>query len=188
MNAAGASLGDGDTGMTISRMIERIHAACAAVSPTIGDALTAWSRECMRASESSLGTVIALGLSRAEKLTNDKEAIGPADIARMLSTAIEGVTVRAGSKVGDKAILDSLDYMRRHLSERDEKEELLALALAADEEALNDFRGRQCKISRARMYAKKSIGVDDPGMLAAYMIVEVVARPLLQSPTLTVDS
>ena len=33
-------------------------------------------------------------------------------------------------------------------------------------DALNEFKGKECKIGRARMFAEKSKDLDDPGMFA----------------------
>jgi hypothetical protein len=51
------------------------------------------------------------------------------------------------------------------------KEGLLAVALAAAERALRDYRDRASKLGRARMYGERSIGHDDPGMLAIVLLL-----------------
>jgi phosphoenolpyruvate---glycerone phosphotransferase subunit DhaL len=37
---------------------------------------------------------------------------------------------------------------------------------------MDDFRDRQAKIGRARIFAEKSAGLDDPGMLAFRRILD----------------
>jgi hypothetical protein len=149
LNAADSILGDGDTGMTIMHMIERLHGASASLPPTVGAALTAWSRECMRASGSSLGTVIALGLGRAARLAVDQTEIGPADLAAMLTAAIDGITARAGSSLGDKTILDSLARIRQSMSDPAAADDMHAAALSGARAALDEFRDRPNRIGRA---------------------------------------
>lgn len=49
-----------------------------------------------------------------------------------------------------------------------------AAAKAALEAALTEFRGRENKIGRARIFAERSRGLDDPGMIAARHMLESV--------------
>jgi hypothetical protein len=46
--------------------------------------------------------------------------------------------------------------------------------VAATGAALADFRDRPCAMGRARMFAEKSIGLDDPGMLAMAELTRAV--------------
>jgi dihydroxyacetone kinase-like protein len=41
-------------------------------------------------------------------------------------------------------------------------------------DTMNIFRNRQSKIGRARIFGEKSIGLDDPGMLAFKRMLEVL--------------
>jgi hypothetical protein len=50
-------------------------------------------------------------------------------------------------------------------------------ALKVAKQALDTLRDRPCRVGRARMYAEKSVGEDDPGMLAFLRLVEAVAAP-----------
>ena len=44
------------------------------------------------------------------------------------------------------------------------------------DEALDTFRDRKATIGRARIFAEKSVGLDDPGMLAMNRIVKAIAN------------
>ena len=46
---------------------------------------------------------------------------------------------------------------------------------AAARVTLAAFRDKPCRIGRARMYAHKSVGIDDPGMLAFVKLTEAIA-------------
>ncbi len=50
--------------------------------------------------------------------------------------------------------------------------DLHAVALQAAEGALVAYRERESRMGRARMYGAKSAGSDDPGMLAAVMLLK----------------
>jgi hypothetical protein len=43
--------------------------------------------------------------------------------------------------------------------------------------ALQSFRGRPCKVGRARMYPTESADADDPGMLAFVRLTETICGP-----------
>jgi len=49
---------------------------------------------------------------------------------------------------------------------------LLEAADRAAAKALDEFRGLPCKQGRARIYGKKTIGIDDPGMVVVRKLVE----------------
>lgn len=38
--------------------------------------------------------------------------------------------------------------------------------------ALDDFRDKPCKIGRARIFAERTIGMDDPGMVAFQVMLD----------------
>ena len=40
-------------------------------------------------------------------------------------------------------------------------------------DALNKFKGKECKIGRARMFAEKSKDLDDPGMYAFHKLSSI---------------
>jgi len=46
------------------------------------------------------------------------------------------------------------------------------LRIELQPKALDEFRGLPCKQGRARIYGKKTIGIDDPGMVVVRKLVE----------------
>jgi dihydroxyacetone kinase-like protein len=71
-------------------------------------------------------------------------------------------------------VLDSLVAIGDALAAGDGDDGGLAEASAAAHRALDDFRGRESKLGRARMFAARSAGHDDPGMLAAALVLDAV--------------
>jgi dihydroxyacetone kinase-like protein len=49
---------------------------------------------------------------------------------------------------------------------------LAALARNAAANAIEEFRNKPNRIGRARMFAEKSVGMDDPGMVAVLRMTE----------------
>jgi dihydroxyacetone kinase-like protein len=157
LNAADRVMGDGDTGMTVASVVEAWRAALGNDYQDVGTMLRELGRETRCATGSSLGSVMGIGLSAAGKS-------GAASTVAMLDAATAAITERSGAHPGDKTILDALIAIRGALAEgRD--------PVDAAQDALDTFKAREAKIGRARIYGAKSAGHDDPGMLAALLLV-----------------
>ena len=96
---------------------------------------------------------------RIPRRQRDAPGHGPRDATR------DGIE-RSGASAGDKTILDSLVAIRAALASGEDP-------LDAAQRALDEFRTRETKIGRARIYGAKSAGHDDPGMLAALLLLRV---------------
>ena len=114
-------------------------------------------RETRRATGSSLGSVMGIGLSAAGRS-------GAVSVVEMLDAATSAIAERSGASPGDKTILDSLIAIRESAASGGDP-------IDAAQRALDAFRTREAKIGRARIYGAKSAGHDDPGMLAALLLL-----------------
>jgi len=152
LNDADSKLGDGDTGMTVARMIEALQAGAAELPPDVGAALVQCGRACSRATGSSLGAVVAMALSAAGRVTRGQEAVDRAGQAAMLAAAAAIIQERSGATPGDKTVLDSILAIQEALSGAATAASLRGVALDAAESALERFRGREARLGRARMY------------------------------------
>lgn len=171
LNAADRSLGDGDTGMTVAQVVAAWSRAVPSLPPDVGAALLSMGIETSRATGSSLGAVLAIFLSAAGRSVRGKQSLSRSDIVMALSTATKAVCERSGAVAGDKCVIDSLLAIERHLDAADDNANLLAEAVMASQVCLLEFRDRESKLGRARMYGAKSIGHDDPGMLAVMRLL-----------------
>ena len=55
-------------------------------------------------------------------------------------------------------------------------EDSVSAVITAVDETLTLFRDRACKIGRARIFADRSVGLDDPGMVAFRVMVGALKR------------
>jgi dihydroxyacetone kinase-like protein len=78
---------------------------------------------------------------------------------------------RGKGEYGDKSVLDSIDAVVRAIDGKDDPAAMLAAAKAAAEAAVAAFRDRPNRLGRARMFAERSVGMDDPGMRAFQRLV-----------------
>jgi dihydroxyacetone kinase len=174
LNEADSRLGDGDTGVMLARVVEAMAAIDYAGQPDIGAALAQMARSTASVTGSSLGTLIATGLLAVSKRAKGEAAIAWADLGGHLTVAVEAMAARGGAELGDKTVLDILDAIAGALTGKSEPAALTEAAIAAARGTLVAFRDRPCRIGRARMFAEKSVGMDDPGMLAVHEIVLAV--------------
>ena len=105
------------------------------------------------------------------KETNGRNELAPGDVDALLAKVIEALMTRGKASLGDKTVLDSLEAIRLGAADLAEGAELPEIAVAAARSALEDYRDKPNRIGRARMFAEKSIGMDDPGMVAVLRIV-----------------
>lgn len=169
LNAADGQLGDGDLGITVSKGFA--EAANTDLPADVGMALLECAKAFQRVSSSSYGTLVATGFMAAAKGAKGSESIEPAAIAGLLAAARDAMLTRGKGELGAKSVLDSLDACAVALEGASEAE-MARKAIAAARQTLEDFKGKPCKLGRARMFAERSAQLDDPGQLAFLRIVE----------------
>ena len=84
---------------------------------------------------------------------------------------------RGKAELGAKTIIDGLDALASGIEGKTDAASVAAAAEKAMDEVLAKFRHRPSAMGRARMFAEKSIGLDDPGMLALAELVHSLAKP-----------
>ncbi len=94
------------------------------------------------------------------------EALDRATLAALLGEVVDTLAARGGARLGDKTVLDSLHAVQQALAEAPDGVALRPIACDAAQAALDAFRDRPNRIGRARMFADKTLGLDDPGMVA----------------------
>ena len=171
LNRLDGQLGDGDLGTTLQRCAQLVREAL----PTMGNDLVAVFKACAaasaKASGSSFGTLLAVAF-----LTAAKNVQGPgldrAGVASLLDVIVGALSARGGAALGDKTMLDSLHAIARALQESSDADDLRAAARGAAAAALETMRAQPNRIGRARMFADKSVGADDPGMVAVLRMAQ----------------
>ncbi len=88
-----------------------------------------------------------------------------------MAAARDAMMARGKGALGDKSVLDALDAVARAIDGIDDPAKMREAAAGATATAMDAFRGRPNKLGRARMFAEKSVGMDDPGMLAFQRIL-----------------
>lgn len=179
LNAADAKLGDGDTGSMLARVLAAMSATDLQAAATVSDAFATLARAAMSATGSSLGTLFAGALLSLSKQTRARETVLWGEISDLLAIARDGMMARGGAKLGDKTVLDTLDAVVAEIAVKTDARSVGLAACVAADRTLSEFRERPCRMGRAKFFAERSVGLDDPGMLAFAVLARVLAGPML---------
>lgn len=175
LNAADAALGDGDIGVAVSEGFQAVRAELDGLPDDLGAALMSCAQALVKVRASSFATLLATGLMAAAAPLKGRASAPWSVIPELLAAAIAKMSARGRSGLGDKTVLDSLEAVRLSLAGLDDPEAMLARGVTAARTVLEEYRQRPCKQGRARIFADRSRGLDDPGMLAAMHMIEALA-------------
>ena len=171
-NAADGKIGDGDLGITILNGLEEINNNIEKFTDDLSINFMLCSQAFVKKSGSSFGTLIAFSFMHISKNLKGKNICDNKDIITMIDTAMSTIQERGKTKVGDKTILDTLDFILRNLKATKDNINYPELFKSSANEALNAFKGKKILIGRARMFEDKTKDLDDPGMLALHKLSE----------------
>ena len=171
-NAADGKVGDGDLGITILNGLEEINNNIEKFTDDLSTNFMICSQAFVKKSGSSFGTLIAFSFMNISRNLKGRNTCDHEDIITMIDTAMSTIQERGKTKVGDKTILDTLDFISRNLKATKNNINYPELFKSSANEALNAFKGKKILIGRARMFEDKTKDLDDPGMLALHKLSE----------------
>ena len=171
--------GDGDLGISMSEGYAAASAALDASEETdLGKLCVCASKAFNEAAPSSLGTITSLCLmGMARPLKGHAEA----DMALLGDALLAGtakVMEKAGSKPGEKTILDAVVPAAQAVRDNAEKGDRAALEAAAKAaaEGSEATANMTAVHGRAAYYGEKSIGLVDGGSVVGRLIFETLAK------------
>lgn len=177
LNDADAKLGDGDTGQTVRRVLEAVETALIDAPADVGAAFARLAQASAGATGSSLGTLFTTGLLALSRGTGGRAEVPWPELGGLLADAGSAMARRGRAALGDKTVLDAVYAVAGAIAGLDTPAAIGTAASVAVARSLAAFRDRPCRIGRARMFADRSVGLDDPGMLAfARLVVAVAGR------------
>ena len=171
-NAADGKIGDGDLGITILNGLEEINNNIEKFTDDLSINFMLCSQAFVKKSGSSFGTLIAFSFMNISKNLKGRNTCDHEDIITMIDTAMSTIQERGKTKVGDKTILDTLDFISINLKATKDNINYPKVFKLSTKEALNAFKGKKILIGRARMFEDKTKDLDDPGMLALHKLSE----------------
>jgi dihydroxyacetone kinase-like protein len=175
LNAADGALGDGDLGVTMTRGMRLVLETADALPDDLGLALLSCAQSFTKSSGSSYGTLTATGLMAMAKAVKGRTLVEASEVSGLLALARDAMQARGKAELGGKTVLDSLDAVAAATAGLTDPADVRRAAVDAAHAAMATFRDKPATIGRARIFAEKSKGMDDPGMLAMTWIIEAVA-------------
>jgi dihydroxyacetone kinase-like protein len=175
LNTADGALGDGDLGVTMSRGMTAISELAPTLPDDLGQALFACAQAFTKTSGSSYGTLMATGLMSAAKALKGRTTVEAAEVSALIAGARDAMQARGKADLGGKTVLDSLDAMARATAGLSDRAAVADAAADAARDAQAALRDRPATVGRARIFGDRTIGMDDPGMMAMTAIAAAVA-------------
>lgn len=176
LNALDGKLGDGDLGVTLQRGARDLRAVLDDPQDDLGVFLMKCAQAFTRTSGSSFGTLLATGLMAGAKALRGRHEAAWAELPSVMADALAAMQKRGKGALGDKTVLDALEAARAACDGLSEPAELLDAADRAVDRALSEFRDRPSRLGRARMFGERSVGLDDPGMMAFRRMLDAIVE------------
>lgn len=175
LNELDGQVGDGDLGVTLINGFNNIQTIKDEMPADVGMAFFECAKAITKVSGSSFGTLMATALMAAGKQAKGQGQIAWSEVPNLLQAGMDAMIARGGASLGDKTVLDSLDAVIKATQGIDEPKVMLEAAVKASDEALAVFKNQQCKVGRARIFGERTVGMDDPGMVAIARMLECVS-------------
>ena len=169
--------GDGDLGISMS-------AGFAAMAEAVENSQTAdlgrvfmdTSRKFNAAAPSSLGTIFSIGMMGMARALKGKTEAGTLELAQAMEAGLASIMEKAGSKPGEKTVLDALHPAIQVLLTDPEAPDVWQKAAAAAHAGSEATREMRSVHGRAAYYGDKSIGILDGGSVAGSLIFAAIAE------------
>lgn len=171
--------GDGDLGVSMSEGFEAAVVFVEGTSETdLGKILMQTGGVFNEAAPSSLGTIISFAFMGMAKSLKGKTEAGLPEFAEAVMAGVQKIMDKAGSKPGEKTILDSIyPAAESLLADRDgDFKEALRNAAEKAAEGSESTRSMKSVHGRAAYYGEKSIGLLDGGSVVGRLIFEALSE------------
>ena len=174
LNALDGRLGDADLGVTLDKCATLVEQALPEMPDTLEGMFKRCAQATAKASGSSFGTLLTVALMTSAKHCAGTASLDRTALAALLAEVVAVLSARGGAALGDKTVLDGLQAIAQALATAPRDAALRPVASKAARDALDAFRDKPNRVGRARMFADKTIGMDDPGMVALQRMVDAV--------------
>ncbi len=169
-------IGDGDLGITLLKAFRALDGLKDSLPEDLGQALMQCAGAVVKVSSSSFGTLFATGLIAVSKLTKGTTSVPWTAMTAFIDAVVQAMAARGKASLGDKTVVDTLDAIARAAEGQSEAGQLRDAAARAVDTTLDRFRDQPNRIGRARIFAERSVGIDDPGMVAVRVMIQGLAR------------
>lgn len=176
-----SAVGDGDFGISLDRGFTAVQAELSANRPT--DLRAAFQTVAMiliKTMGGSSGPLLGTFFLRAAATCAGKSELAPADVVALFQAGVEGLQQRGKAALGDKTMMDAwlpaVDAMRSALESGSGLAEILERGAAAAEAGMRATITMQARKGRGSYLGERSVGHQDPGATATYMLFQAAAE------------
>lgn len=174
-----AAVGDGDLGITVRAGCEAVSARLDGLAdPTPSAVVKAAGAAFATANPSTMAALVGGALLAGAKSLGDKDRIGGPEAAELLRAAIESITTRGKSAVGDKTILDAMVPSLEALESAGPDAAPISEMIAAAQKGVDETAGLQSRRGRASWVGERAVGHPDPGATAYVRFLQAVASAM----------
>ncbi|GHU04668.1 DAK2 domain-containing protein [Betaproteobacteria bacterium] len=171
--------GDGDLGISMNDGFKAISDYLRTTEETdLGKLFFQMSKIFNDKAPSSLGTILSFSLMGMARALKGKETADLTETTDAFQQGVNLIMEKAGSKPGEKTILDSLcpalEVLQMHCAGRDKKKAFAEAAVAAAKGS-EDTRQMLPKHGRAAYYGDKNLGFLDGGSVVGKLIFEAIS-------------
>ena len=172
LNALDAKIGDGDLGVTLTRCMRGIAEVLPGLPEDVGMAFMSCAQAVTKVSGASFATLLATAFMSVAKATKGRTEIPWIEISALLRVAEEAMMARGKASLGEKTVIDAVNAVRSATEGLNDPKAILETAIEAVNGVVERMRGLPNLAGRARIWSEKSIGLDDPGMVAFKLMIE----------------
>jgi dihydroxyacetone kinase-like protein len=188
LNWLDGQIGDGDFGTNISRGFRKIKELLQQKKELgqqdIGSILQESAMQFMQVSGGASGPLIGMMLLEASKVVKGKKSIYVKELIEMFESMLRIAKLIGGAEVGDKTMVDVLQPVVDEMKKIIEKEKnidmvkLFDLLTQTAKKYLEKTINMKAKKGRASYLGERSIGKQDPGATAIYLIIRTFYETL----------
>ena len=176
LNSLDGKIGDGDLGVTLTRCAKGVREVLPSLPEDLGMALMSVVQAVTKVSGASFATLLAGGLMAAAKAVRGRFDLSWEEVPDLFRIAQEAMMARGKAALGEKTVIDALEAARSSTVGLRDPGTILESALKGVSETIDRMRNQPIQSGRARIWAEKSIGLDDPGMIAFKRILESLVQ------------
>lgn len=170
--------GDGDLGISMSEGFTAASAALDVSAETdLGKLMICASKAFNEAAPSSLGTIMSLGMMGMARTLKGNTEADTALLGSALTAGCAKIMEKAGSKPGEKTVLDALVPAAQAVCDHagEGMEAALKAAAVAAKEGSDNTANMVAVHGRAAYYGEKSLGMIDGGSVVGRFLFETLA-------------
>ena len=172
LNGIDGQIGDGDLGVSMVLCGRRVMEAAADLPEDLGMAFMKCAQAVTKGSGASFPTLVAGAFLAIAKAVKGRTEIPWGEATDLLRLAEDAMIARGKAAIGDKTVIDAIEAARVASEGLNEPDAILDACLMAADEVIEQMKNRPNMVGRARIWAEKSMGLADPGMVAFKRILE----------------